>query len=96
MSQSTNHSREIALAKVIYNLWEATNCNLYNNMDLNPSIKVACLFKRRYLKAAKLPKALTRDDWHSAGRENQFKLLILTTRLKCPMGLVETLANTKM
>lgn len=71
-SPSTKHFRETALAEVIYNLWEATNCSLYN-MAFNSSRKAACLFKRRHLIGSKLPKALAQGDWHFAvllGRES--------------------------
>ena len=69
VSQSTKHLREIVLAGLICNLWEATNCKLHN-VALNLSRRVPCLFKMRHLKDAKLPKALAWGDWHSSGKES--------------------------
>jgi hypothetical protein len=89
-SQSTKHFRDSTLARMICNLWEATNCSLYN-VVLNLSLrKEHSSFKMRHLIAAKLPKAIAWGDWHSLALG-----LIMTIELRCPVGIVVLLASNE-
>lgn len=94
--QATKHSGDMALAEAPCNLWEATNCNL--NHGFASFQRSRLCINGRHLRAAELPEALARGNWHppSLRRENRLKLLLLRTGPKCSTGLVGTLANNDM